>query len=475
MSPTSNRNSEMPQQFSTQQAGWHIIATVLILSGGITSGCSHSHAKRPPGITVNWSQSIGSARNIYSLNLWSATDSKVGANPQFGQQIGEIQPAICRIHAAEMLKIGHAKAWINQDGEWNSTKIDAILHNISPHCDDLMISIPSWSPTLHQGRQLPSHKYQDFAQWCGQLVHLTTKKQGHTIKYFEILNEKDSAYNGNSQALAQLTQQAAQAIKTVHTEARIVSGAWTHPYDKTDIQLFLEAAKTSNIHAFSYHQYGTHQSLVDPDRFYKTAKEIGQRPKVIRQWMKKKGVDNLELFLGETHIFSSWHQDRKRLMRSHQGAVFLALVFQQAAQHSYVDSIFPWNEADNTYGLLARRGETYHLRPSGHILKLLRQYFSQGKRLAINTPRGLDAFAVRNQAHHSLMIINSNLISSKVTRLEMNGWSPNNRSYQVHTIDANGSNTRHQTWGDQHSLTLKLPRESVTFLIFPKPYSQTRS
>lgn len=250
--------------FSHRQGYQSIFTRVLCICAGITSGCSHVHVKPPLPITVNWNQSIGYARNIYSLNLWAATDPKVGANPQFGQQLGEIRPAICRIHAAEMLQAGHAKAWIHRDGEWNRAKIDAILRNITPHCEEIMISIPSWPPTLHQGRQLPPHKYKDFARWCAQLVRLITREQKHPVQYFEILNEKDSAYNGNSQAIAKLAQQAVKAIKVVNPSIKIVIGAWTHPYDKRDIQSFLDASRESDFQAFSYHHYETHQSFSDP-------------------------------------------------------------------------------------------------------------------------------------------------------------------------------------------------------------------
>ncbi|KAI9131010.1 cellulase family glycosylhydrolase [Acaryochloris sp. CCMEE 5410] len=439
-------------------------AMILFVCTGILSGCSHSYAKPHAPIRVDWNQSTGSARNVYSLNLWSATDPTVGANLKFGEQLGQIRPSICRLHAAEMLKVGHGKAWIDKKGAWDIGKIDAILKNIAPHCEDIMISIPSWSPTLYQGSQLPPEKHRAFAQWCAQLVRLVSSR--HLVRYFEILNEKDPAYNGNSQELAKLAKQTAHAMRRANPAIRIVVGAWTHPYDKRDIQAFLEASKTSDIQAFSYHQYGTHQPSGDPFKLYKTAKIIGQRPKAIRQWMNQKGLHNAELFLGETHMFTTWDRDKQKLMRTHHGAVFLALVFQQAAQHNDIDGIFPWNDADNTYGLFNHKDGVYSLRSAGYVLKLLRQYFSHGQRIRVSTPRGIDAFAVRTPSSHSLMIINSHTYPSKITRLDMRGWQPPQQRYQLYTIDSDGIRVSQQTWDQQQSQTLHLPNDSVSFLNF---------
>lgn len=447
-----------------QQRYRSAFAMILCVCTGIPFGCSHSYAKPHAPIRVDWNQSTGSARNVYSLNLWSATDPTVGANLKFGEQLGQIRPSICRLHAAEMLKVGHAKAWIDNKGAWDIGKIDAILENIAPHCEDIMISIPSWSPTLYQGSQLPPEKHRAFAQWCAQLVRLVSSR--HPVRYFEILNEKDPAYNGNSQELAELAKQTAHAMRRANPAIRIVVGAWTHPYDKRDIQAFLEASKTSDIQAFSYHQYGTHQPSGDPFKLYKTAKIIGQRPKAIRQWMNQKGLHDAELFLGETHMFTTWDRDKQRLMRTHHGAVFLALVFQQAAQHNDIDGIFPWNDADNTYGLFNHKDGVYSLRSAGYVLKLLRQYFSHGQRIRVSTPRGIDAFAVRTPSSHSLMIINSHTYPSKITRLDMKGWQSPQQNYQLYTIDSDGIRVSQQTWDQQQSQTLHLPNDSVSFLIF---------
>ena len=454
----------MSLKFCHPQRYRSAFAIVLFACTGISSGCSHSYAKPHSPISVDWNQSTGSARNIYSLNLWSATDPTTGANLKFGEQLGQIRPSICRLHAAEMLRVGHGKAWIDKNGEWNLSKIDAILLNIAPHCEDIMISIPSWSPTLYQGSQLPPEKHKVFAQWCAQLVRLVSQR--HSVRYFEILNEKDPAYNGNSQELAELAKQTAYAMKRANPAIHIVVGAWTHPYDKRDIQAFLEASRKSDIQAFSYHQYGTHQPSGDPFQLYKAAKIIGQRPKAIRRWMNQKGLNDVELFLGETHMFTTWDRDKQRLMRTHHGAVFLALVFQQAAQHNDIDGIFPWNDADNTYGLFNPKDGIYSLRPAGYVLKLLRQYFSDGQRIHVSTPRGIDAFAVRNPKAHSLMIINSHPYPSKITHLEMKGWQAIPQTFQIYTIDSGGIHRSQRTWNNQQFQTLHLPNDSVSFLVF---------
>lgn len=458
----------MLRQSRSRPLGWHLSIACLVIGAGLAWSCARTYAKRtrPQSLTINWQQTLGPARNLYSINLWAATDPKVGTSAQFGQQLGQLRPAICRIHAAEILKVGHAKAWIHPTGEWNSGKIAAILSNITPHCGEIMISIPSWSPTLHQGRQLPPQKYQAFAQWCAQLAQLITRR--YPVKYFEILNEKDNAYNGNSLALAELTQTAAQEIKTVNPNIHIVGGAWTHPYDKKDIQSFLKAInKSDTIQAFSYHQYGTHQPGTDPKQLYRSAKKIGRRAKVVRQWMDRNHLSNAELFLGETHMFTTWKKDRKKLMRSHRGAVFLALIFQQATQHQHLDGIFPWNDADKTYGLLAPKKGTYRLRPSGYILKMLSQYFSQGQQIALQAPQGIDTLAVRNQTSHSLMLVNSDIKPAQVTQLALDGWQSVPQAIQIHTVDASGIKISHQTWPQITEATLNLPSESVTFLIFP--------
>lgn len=141
-------------------------------------------------------------------------------------------------------------------------------------------------------------------------------------------------------------------------------------------------------------------------------------------------------------------------------------VSKQAAQHNDIDGIFPWNDADNTYGLFNHEGGVYSLRPAGYVFKLLRQYFSRGQRIRVSTPRGIDAFAVRTPSSHSLMIINSHSYPSKTTRLDMRGWQPPLQNYQRYTIDSRGIRVSQQTWDQQQSQTLHVPSNSVSFLIF---------
>ncbi|PZD71746.1 hypothetical protein C1752_04456 [Acaryochloris thomasi RCC1774] len=419
-------------------------------------------------VTVDWDKRVGRARNIYSLNLWSATAESVGTNTSYASRIGEIYPHICRFHSAEMLKIGHPKAWIKMDGQWNEQKIGRILSFLAPKCESIMISIPNWSPTLHRGGKLPTSKYDDFARWCAQLVDIVKNRQKYNnVRYFEVLNERDQIYDGSSEELAAVVRHASAKMRSAHPRIKIVGGSWTQPFDDSDIQTFLDNVAATDIQAFSYHHYGTSGSITDLNILYDRAKSVGRRGAVIRSWMDSRGLSKAELFHDEMNIYSNWRKDSKRYMRSYRSAVFMALVYKYASQRGKVDSVMPWNDADEIYGVLSRSGSSYRFRPAGHLLRILRREFSDGELYSSSTSDpDIKVLAVRSKNKRVVMIVNRSLSKNKNFSIDMNIENFNSRTYKDLSINSLGFSASRKPWNQNDLRSLNISKESIRFFVF---------
>lgn len=394
----------------------------LLLVGILASAVTPSFATTT--VNVDWSITKGQSQPWqFGLNLWAGTDATVAAKSAYKNNLNYMAPPLVRLHSAEMVKDGHAKSWINYSNKtWNTSRINTILSNINAPGRDIVINIPRWPDWMdtNDNGKLDSSQRTAFTNWCAELVRQVNVVQGHGIKYFEVLNELDSKYNGDIGTLASIFKEAAAAMRAVDPTIKVGGGAWANPYDNSGIDRFLQDTK-GKIDFLTYHHYATGNEDKPLTDIYDTARTIANRSKELRKKIDDMGMTQVELWLDETNIFYNWELDQSRqLMRSDEGLVFDALSMKHLTEAGAVDAIASWNDRDGTYG---KTDGNDNLRSSAHLLALANEYLVGS--LASNTSSDTDlaqALAIRTDDQLALLIIglgestqNINLVMEGIT------------------------------------------------------------
>jgi hypothetical protein len=423
-------------------------------------------------LTVDWGSTTAVVpRDLAGLNGWSAMQQSIATNASYQDKLDDIYPRFFRLHAAEMLDLSSAKCWLNSNGSWNSSRINAILNAVSDEVESICINIPKWSPTLASGSsKLPSSLHDSFATWCASLVTIV-KNGGHTkVRWFEVLNELDGLYNGDSAGLATLTKKASAKMRAANSAINICGGQWTQPYDDADMQAFMSAVTTTDIQGFSYHHYGTASDNITLAEVYERAETVGTRTGDIRGWMNARGHTNSLLFLGETNIFASWTLDSgKNWMQSNEGAVFLALALRKASFETVgglvaANLILPWNDADGVYGAMSESGGTYALRQPGQLLRHYGSRFDSGSFCSSSSASSnIRASAIRSGTERNLLIINKST-TTQIVDLSFANITPTS-SYREITISSSGTTDVTKTWSGAPQ-NISMSGSSIKFFYF---------
>ncbi|GEM_PF-5646532 len=426
-------------------------------------------------ITVNWTSTTATAKNIVGLNGWSAHESGIASNSSYKSSLGAIYPSLFRIHAAEMMNPStHPKSWLNADGlTWNANKIKSIIGNVSPHVNEIMINIPRWPAAMAPtNAKLPAAKWGEFAAFCASLVDIARVQTGNTkVVYFEVLNEVDGFYNGSADMteLMNLVNQCRTAMRAKSTAIKIVPAAWTQPYD-SDFATFITKFNKDIHAAAAYHNYSTSGTTTDLNTLYNNSEYIGTKANDIRN--KLNALSNgsaIKLFIDETNTYAVWSDDSQSYMRSNEGAVTVALTWR-GCMNSLVggkistDNLTIWNDADNIYGAM-NAANGYALRHTGRMLKELRERFSAGYvRSTSSSTSSLRPIAVTNGTQRSLMIINRDTANARTVDFTFqNGAPANGATCTLIRLDDNGINTTTFAWnGNPQNIVLQ--KNSVNFL-----------
>jgi hypothetical protein len=418
-------------------------------------------------ISTNWQNNKGTLKaNQLGLNIWAGMDPNIASNQNFKNGVSYIGPKIIRYHAGEQISPGSGRSWVDNNGNWVSTRIHSVLDNTNIGGERLVTITkwPAWMDSNNDGK-LDSDKFANYADWCKQLVTICNGS-GRYVKYWEPFNEIDGDYSGDPSTLATIFKQVRNKMREADSSIKVGALAAANPWGDSYKDGFLNGVG-SEIDFFSYHHYGSGSTGTGINDLYNSTEGLASRASGIRNKLVSRGL-NIPLFLDEHNMFDTWDKDTAGLMRSSGSAVWDALFLKYLVEGSDADGLFTWNDADYTYGKLDPSNNAYSARWSAHFMKLAKDHLI-GDFVDVSTSDGnVRGFAVRNGTKFTLMFINRSGVSQLVDTSFANNWAPSSTGYTEHRVSANesgGYQSSSRTWSGAPQ-NISMPAHSVYVLVF---------
>ncbi len=360
---------------------------------------------------VNWSQTVGQMKpQMWGVNDYEVLDPKKAADPKYQKFLSSLQPAIIRIHNAEL-----SDQWTNaQSRDWNVEKIKAGLKASTGYGDaKIMLNIAGWPKWMSVEKILPPNKEDEFAALCGKLV-TTMRDIGQPIAYWELLNENEIEYDkaGKLNDLWRLWNKIAIAVKKINPNAKVGGPAFPYPKDKW-VQGFLQncAARADFV---SWHTYATGDIYASNETMFAKSQNINLYANAVRNSASSYNIRGrkLELFLTEYNIKWTWEPIERR-QGNNVGAVFQAAVLRRLALTG-IDGVMLWHAKGNAYGLM---DDADHLRPPAYLYRWGRKYLTgRIARHSSNDDDEIELLPIESGGARSLLFINKSERTVKVPR-----------------------------------------------------------
>jgi Glycosyl hydrolases family 39 len=426
---------------------------------------------------VDWSKVMCKAdRNSYSLNAFRGFDPKDSNDPKYQENISFMNPGLLRFHSWRMLDDSAQKpdGWVQlAEKRWDAEKIRRTMDGwASSYKGDILINIPGWPAWFkRQGKAaLDPSEYDNFANFCADLVKLINVDQKRGVKYWEITNEQDGTYwvdpkkhnePDNLPALVTIYNKCAEAMKKVDPTIQTGGPAVAKGDEFAKFREFIRGTK-ANLDFFSYHAYVS-GSAGDADKvIYDKAALADSFGREIRKILDQEIPDRrVGVHFNEYNISWTWQTNDVR-MRDNKGAVFDALILAGVPRNG-IDASCAWNEKDGTYG---KMDASNALRPSANLYRLFNAH-CVGDVVASTTSndKRVVAYAVKKAGERTLVLINRSPNVQPV-RLGFGGWKPSR--VECMQIAREGFTEAKPAWPDIEADGLFLPENSVTILTFPE-------
>ena len=342
--------------------------------------------------------------NIFGINVFQGFDPNQAGTPGnlgYKNAISEMSPGIIRYHNWEMFGSGK-NTWIDNNKNWAASKIANALKNSYPSTPAKMMNIPSWPDGkfgVKSNEKLPEDKYQEFADWCAELLKICNIDNNANIKYWEILNERDDTYDTNHAELALIFNRCAEAMKLIDPSIKVGGPAFAQAWKTENVEAFCKGTK-STLDFISYHSYSTGNSNESNQTVYDAA-NIGWVTGMVKNAWKKYSSREIEYFHDEYNI-SYNPPDAKQTN-------YVSQVFDAIAMISLINAGasggMAWNECDGWYG---KMDNSYNKRPSFYLFQNFNRYL-QGNVLSkaqCSDPKKVVAFASKNDSCFYLVVVN---------------------------------------------------------------------
>lgn len=358
-----------------------------------------------------------------------------------------------RLHGWGMLG-NSPEAWQN-NGVWDSTKIEQALRPLVEDGYTIMINIPSGA--------LGEEDFQDpvrFAKFCADLVKIVNIDHQLGIKYWEIPNERESGFIDSGLSVSDMStliQTASQAMKAVDPTIKVggPATAWVN------VDYISELVKQSYpvIDFISVHSYSGDGSN-DVHNTYDIAQEATDDLARIRADINQiTGDDYLPLFLTEYNIA---YQTSPR-MRTNQGAVYNAIILTESVKAG-ADASMYWAMAPYSDMSLID-GDTHE--ENIHLFEIFNQSFHGNLVNSLSdSPEKIISYAASDQAdseQHSFAIINRTA-SPQLIKLNFNNWLPSNLVWHLWDNDSDFT-TRTISWSELNEGSIVLSAYSVNLFV----------
>jgi len=357
-------------------------------------------------VTARFDSSTGKtiSNYMFGINVFQGFDPNQAGTPgntSYKSAMNEMNPGIIRYHSWEMLGTGK-NGWLDSMHDWNANKISNALKNSYPTVSTKMINIPSWPADkfgVNSGDTLPKNKYQEFANWCAELVKICNLDNKAGIKYWEVLNERDDTYKNNHAELAVIFNLCASAMKAVDPTIKVGGPAFAQAWNSANLNAFCKGT-ASTLDFITYHSYTTGNSNETNQNIYNGA-DIGWVTGTVKAAWKSYSGRTIEFFHDEYNISYS-PPDAKQTN-------YVSQVFDAIAMISLINSgasgAMAWNECDGWYG---KMDNSYHKRPSFYLFKNFNTHLigNQVFNTQVSDPKKVVALTSKNDSSYFVTIVN---------------------------------------------------------------------
>jgi len=407
-------------------------------------------------VTVDWNNVIREIpADAYGVNSPANFIPAYSNNPAFMSNLESItqKKGFIRLHGWGMLG-DSPEAW-QDNGVWDSTKIEQALRPLVNEGYTVMINVPSGP----QGED----DYQDpavFAKFCADLVKIVNIDHGLGIKYWEIPNERESGFSDpglSVSEMATLITTASAAMKAVDPSIKVggPATAWVN----IDYLTQLVDEVYPNIDFITAHTYSG-----DGSNSLQNAYDIAQWAAADLAELRSRvnvitGDNYLPIFLTEYNIS---FQGSPRI-QTYEGAVYDAIILTESITAGADASMFwamaPYSDMSLLNGDVREK--------SSYLYEIFNQSF-YGNLVSSQAqePTKVIPYAVSNQIGtgiHAFSLINRTA-NPQAINLTSNNWQPTDMTW--HLWDANNDfTTRNTSWTDLNNGDFILSPYSVNLFI----------
>jgi hypothetical protein len=370
----------------------------------LQAGVSRSNAAPiSANIRIDWNAKIARSTPLtFGSNDFQIIDSKAYEDSKYHPLLAKIGLSLLRFHNGNL-----SNAWSDPNTRtWKSDLIGAAYDSYGSRPPVIIQNIPGWPRWMKQDKGiLDPSEVDNYAQFAADLVRIINRDQRRAIRYWEPLNEQESAYKraGKIDQLWVIYDKTAQAMKAVDPSIQVVGPALT--YDDTNTLISFLKACGGNTDFISWHRYASGNSKDSTDQIMdytpKYAEQVNNFRNLIQRYQPNRKIGML---LGEYNINYDYRSQENR-QNAQEGAAWFASVLKYLAE-SGIDMATSWNAKDSFYGLIDN-ARSPNLRPAAQVFTWANRSLVGDVLRTASDQASVEAFAVRQQSGmRSLLLIN---------------------------------------------------------------------
>jgi hypothetical protein len=354
-------------------------------------------------IRIDWNIKISRSTPLtFGSNDFQIIYPQVNVDPNYHSLLAKIGLTLLRFHHGNL-----SNAWSDANTRtWKSDVIGAAYDSYGSRPPVIVQNIPSWPRWMKQDKgMLDPSEVDNYAQFAADLVKIVNRDQRRGIRYWEPLNEQDSAYKraGKIDQLWMIYNKTAQAMKAVDPSIQVGGPALT--YDDTNTLISFLQACGGNADFISWHRYASGNSKDSTDQIMaytpKYAEQVNNFRNLIQRYQRNRKIGML---LGEYNIDYDYRSGENR-QNTQEGAAWFASVLKFLAE-SGIDMATSWNAKDGFYGLIDN-ARSPNLRPAAQIFTWANRSLVGDVLRTASDQANVEAFAVRQQnGMRSVLLIN---------------------------------------------------------------------
>ena len=382
-------------------------------------------------VTVDFNKSIAKTTAMtFGSNADEWTLASNNTNPAFLPQFDNTKITFLRAHGEFI------KSWTNSTTKsWNADEINAAYNAFGNRPVTFVQNIPYWPRWMKQDSNglLDPSEYNNYANFCAQLVNIVNIQQKRKVQYWEPFNEMDDRYinAGKINELWIIYNKAAVAMKNMDPTIKVGGPAanWENP---NFIGSFLKYS-LSNIDFVSWHRYLTGNPNISTQTLMSQAYYFGDMVNQIRGLISQYTTRKIPVFLGEYNINYTWNGGETR-NTTIIGAVWFASVLRGLAETG-ADMATQWNLKNDYYGLM---NTSFVARPALTTYRWANKFFVGTVYKETSNNSNLEVLAVkRADGMRSIALINKADSNSPAT-VAISPTGVGDAAYKAYALDANG-------------------------------------